>query len=66
VFTELQRIGDVGTEEMRKVFNLGVGMVAVVPERRAAKAIDELRSHGQRAWVIGEVVAGSGQVRFSD
>jgi hydrogenase maturation factor len=37
-----------------------------VPERRAAKAIDELRSHGQRAWVIGEVVAGSGQVRFSD
>lgn len=66
VFSELQRIGDVSTDEMRKVFNLGVGMVAVVPERRAAKAIDELRSHGQRAWVIGEVVAGSGQVRFAD
>lgn len=66
IFTELQRIGDVSTDEMRRVFNLGVGMVAVVPERRAAKAIDELRSNGQRAWVVGEVVAGSGQVRFAD
>jgi phosphoribosylformylglycinamidine cyclo-ligase len=66
VFTELQRIGDVTTDEMRKVFNLGVGMVAVVPAKSATKALDELRSHGQRAWVVGEVVPGHGDVRFSD
>ncbi|MFM7510123.1 MAG: phosphoribosylformylglycinamidine cyclo-ligase [Actinomycetota bacterium] len=66
VFSELQRIGDVSTDEMRRVFNLGVGMVAIVPERRAAKAIDELRSHGQRAWVLGEIVPGSGEVRFAE
>ena len=66
VFAELQRIGDVSTDEMRKVFNLGVGMVAVVPAKSATKALDGLRSHGQRAWVIGEVVPGHGDVRFSD
>jgi phosphoribosylformylglycinamidine cyclo-ligase len=66
IFTELQRIGDVGDDEMRKVFNLGIGMVAVVPPDAVHKALDELRSHGHRARVIGEVVAGDGSVRFAD
>jgi phosphoribosylformylglycinamidine cyclo-ligase len=66
IFTELQRIGSVSTDEMRKVFNLGIGMVVVVPPETAHKAIDVLRGAGQRARVIGEVVAGHGNVRYSD
>lgn len=65
IFTELQRIGDVSDDEMRKVFNLGIGMVVVVPPEAVTRAVDLLRSHDQRARVIGEVVPGSGTVRFA-
>ena len=66
IFTELQRIGSVTTEEMRKVFNLGVGMVVVVPESAAHRALDVLRGAGHRARPIGRVVRGTGVVRFDD
>ena len=66
IFTELQRIGDVDVAEMRKVFNLGVGMVAVVPPEAADTAVTALAGAGVQARRIGEVVAGSGVVRFAD
>lgn len=66
IFGELQRIGDVERDEMRRVFNLGVGMVVVVPAAEASRAAATLSEQGHRATVIGEVVAGSGKVRFTD
>ena len=66
IFTELQRIGDVDVDEMRKVFNLGVGMVAVVPQEAADTAVGVLAGAGVQARRIGEVVAGTGVVRFAD
>ena len=66
IFSELQQIGSVAEGEMRKVFNLGIGMVAVVPPDAAHKAIDVLRTAGHFARVIGEVESGHGEVRFVD
>ncbi len=66
IFSELQRIGDVDVDEMRKVFNLGIGMVAVVPPEAAEAAVSTLAAAGVQARRIGEVVAGSGIVRFAD
>lgn len=64
VFAELQRIGDVADEEMAKVFNLGLGMIIVVRDKDATKAIDLLRTGGHRATAVGEVEKGDGQVRL--
>ena len=64
VFDELQRIGDVSETEMRKVFNLGVGMIVAVPVGDAFKTIDMLRSAGHRAQRIGEIVSGDQQIEF--
>ncbi|WP_419847882.1 phosphoribosylformylglycinamidine cyclo-ligase [Candidatus Poriferisocius sp.] len=64
VFAELQRIGDVADEEMVKVFNLGLGMVVIVRDKDATKAIDLLRTGGHRAVVVGEIEKGDGQVRL--
>ena len=64
VFAELQRIGDVADEEMAKVFNLGLGMIIVVRDGDATKAIDLLRTGGHRATMVGEVEKGDGQVRL--
>jgi phosphoribosylformylglycinamidine cyclo-ligase len=62
VFRELQRIGDVDEAEMLRVFNMGIGMVIVVPADAVSRAIGALDAHGHRALVIGEIVAGSGVV----
>ena len=64
IFGELQSLGDVSDDEMAKVFNLGVGMIVVVPESDSYKALDVLRSHGQQASVIGSTTPGSGQVHL--
>ena len=62
IFGEIQRLGEVADDEMAKVFNLGIGMVVVVPADDAFRAIDVLRSHGHQARTIGSVEAGSGAV----
>jgi phosphoribosylformylglycinamidine cyclo-ligase len=64
IFGEIQRRGSVSDDEMRKVFNLGVGMVVVVPAEEAHRTLDILRTEGHRATEIGQVVPGRGQVRF--
>ncbi|NNE74972.1 MAG: phosphoribosylformylglycinamidine cyclo-ligase [Acidimicrobiales bacterium] len=66
VFTELQAIGNVAIDEMRRTFNLGVGMVLVVPEAEAATAISVLDDSGHRGRIIGEIAPGTGAVRFTD
>src|SRR5205085_5164054 len=62
IFREIQRLGEVGDAEMARVFNLGIGMVAVVAPGDAFKTHDVLRSHGVESVDIGEVVAGDGRV----
>lgn len=62
IFAEVQAAGDVPAAEMEHVFNLGLGMVAVVPAAAAPAAVDVLGGAGHDAWVVGDVVAGSGRV----
>jgi phosphoribosylformylglycinamidine cyclo-ligase len=64
IFGEIQRLGEVSDDEMRKVFNLGIGMVVVVAEEEAHRSLDLLRTEGHRAAEIGRVTAGNGQVAF--
>ncbi len=62
IFTEIQRLGEVADAEMARVFNLGIGMVVVVPRDDAYHALDVVRSSGLGATEVGEVVAGTGAV----
>lgn len=62
IFTEIQRLGAVAPEEMDRVFNMGLGMIAVVPERDVFKALDTLRGKGVRAVEVGRIVPGDGTV----
>lgn len=54
----------VAEDELRRVFNLGVGLIAVVPADEAAAALAVLRGRGTEAWLIGAIEAGSG-VRYT-
>jgi len=61
IFEEIQRDGQVPDAEMEHVFNLGLGMLALVPDGDAFKAVDAIRAAGHDAWVVGEVIAGNGR-----
>jgi phosphoribosylformylglycinamidine cyclo-ligase len=65
IFAEIRHAGNISDDEMRKVFNLGLGMVVVVPAEEAYRAIDLLRGKGQRAVEIGRIEKGDGQVHFA-
>ena len=65
LFQFLQQAGSVGIDEMREVFNLGIGMVAVLPQASVDLARAAARAAGVETWVIGDVRAGARQVRFS-
>jgi phosphoribosylformylglycinamidine cyclo-ligase len=58
IFRLIQDRGDVPAEEMARAFNMGIGLVMVVPEDRADEALGLCRD-GIR---IGEVVSGKGEV----
>jgi phosphoribosylformylglycinamidine cyclo-ligase len=58
IFDELARIGSVEAAEMAKTFNLGIGMILVVPPEDRDACIAALEAQGQRSSVIGEIVAG--------
>ena len=58
IFRAIQLGGPVDEEEMRRTFNLGVGLVAVVAQAAEAEALAALRRSGERAWRLGEVVSG--------
>jgi phosphoribosylformylglycinamidine cyclo-ligase len=51
----IQRSGEVPEEDMRRTFNLGVGLILVVSPREADRVIRSLHKRGERPMVIGEV-----------
>ncbi len=55
VFKVLEKWGGVPHREMFNIFNMGIGMVLVMPAEDAPKAIKILESHGEKASVIGKV-----------
>ena len=53
IFHKIMMAGEIPEEEMKKVFNLGIGYCLVVPE----DAVEETQSMiGVRSWVIGAII----------
>jgi phosphoribosylformylglycinamidine cyclo-ligase len=59
VFGLIQKAGEIEDAEMRKTFNLGVGLVFIVPKKIAYRAVQTLKTLGEAPLVLGEVVGGS-------
>ena len=57
LFTWLQQQGNVAEAEMLRVFNCGIGMVAIVAAEHAPAASELLRAAGETVWRIGAVHA---------
>ena len=61
IFKWLQSEGNIDTMEMYRVLNCGVGMVVIVPKALSDEAIKILKSCGENAWLIGEVIDSEGE-----
>ena len=64
LFDWLARTGQIAIDEMRRTFNCGVGMTVVLGQADAASAVNILQQAGETAWLMGEIVAGAGEVDF--
>ena len=56
LFDRIQAAGQVPKDEMLRTFNMGVGMVAVLPEDQLKPAVKILEQHQIPAWRLGQVV----------
>ena len=63
VFDLVARLGPVAEPEIERTLNVGVGMVAVLPD--GATAVRLLAERGVPAWVAGEIVPGTGAARLT-
>jgi phosphoribosylformylglycinamidine cyclo-ligase len=58
IFRHLQEAGNIAEAEMYRVFNMGVGMVVIVPPEERDNALARLRESGEEPRIVGQVVAG--------
>jgi phosphoribosylformylglycinamidine cyclo-ligase len=65
VFGLLGERGGVPSAEMERVFNMGVGMAAVLARGDADRALGMMAGRDLPAWVLGEIVPGSGNARLA-
>lgn len=64
IFSEIQTLGSIDDEEMFRVFNMGIGMALITPPNSTDRVLEELNKEKKPAYVIGEIVEGSGQVEI--
>lgn len=60
LFDLIQATGDVPEDDMRRTFNLGVGLIMIVSPKQEAKLRASLRRRRERPFVIGEVAQAQG------
>jgi phosphoribosylformylglycinamidine cyclo-ligase len=65
VFRYLRREGRVADPEMLRTFNMGIGMVVVVPAHREAEVRGHFERRREKHWRIGEIVTGGRKVIFT-
>jgi phosphoribosylformylglycinamidine cyclo-ligase len=63
IFQIIERKGGVPEPELYQVFNMGVGMTIIVAGDKADEVLKFVKTQGQKAWMVGEVVKGTGLSR---
>ena len=57
VFSKIMLAGEIPEEEMKNVFNLGIGYCVVVPQNVAVDVQLRIEGYGLKSWVIGDIVS---------
>jgi phosphoribosylformylglycinamidine cyclo-ligase len=65
IFEHLREIGQVSEEEMMRTFNMGIGLIAVIPAAKFTKAKTLLDRAEEKFYVIGRVAKGERRVQYT-
>ncbi len=65
IFEHLQKLGNVPQDEMLRTFNMGLGMLLVVPSAKFKKANTLLERAGEKAYTVGRIVKGDRKVMYT-
>jgi phosphoribosylformylglycinamidine cyclo-ligase len=65
VFSHLQQIGNVAPDEMLRTFNMGIGMVLVVPAKKYKRVESLIEKCGEKSYLIGRIVKGDRKVTYA-
>jgi phosphoribosylformylglycinamidine cyclo-ligase len=65
IFEHLQQLGNVPQDEMFRTFNMGLGMLLVVPSKKFKKAQTVLERAGEKAYTVGRIVKGERKVMYA-
>jgi len=65
IFDHLQKLGNVPDDEMLRTFNMGLGMLVVVPAKKFKKAETLLDRAGEKFYSVGRIVKGERKVMYS-
>ncbi len=64
IFNLLAKVGGISERDMFNTFNMGVGMSIVVAKEDADKALAILRSNGEAAYIMGEIVKSDNKIEI--
>jgi phosphoribosylformylglycinamidine cyclo-ligase len=64
VFETMRRLGNISTFDLYRTFNMGIGMVLIVPEAQADKIVAAAEELGESAQVIGKIIEGPHDVQL--
>ncbi len=65
IFEHLRELGQVSQEEMMRTFNMGIGLIAVIPAAKFTRAKNLLDRAEEKFYVIGRVVKGERRVQYT-
>jgi phosphoribosylformylglycinamidine cyclo-ligase len=65
IFEHLQQLGNVPQDEMLRTFNMGIGMLLVIPSKKFKKAQTVLERAGEKAFTVGRIVKGDRKVLYT-
>jgi phosphoribosylformylglycinamidine cyclo-ligase len=65
IFSHLQKLGNISESEMLRTFNMGIGMILVVPTKKFKRVQSVLERTGEKGYTIGRIVKGERKVLYS-
>jgi phosphoribosylformylglycinamidine cyclo-ligase len=65
IFTHLQKLGNMPQDEMMRTFNMGIGMLLVIPAKTFKKAETVLDRAGEKYYTVGRITKGERKVSYS-
>ena len=65
IFDHLQELGNIPRDELFRTFNMGLGMLLVIPSAKFKKAQSLLERAGEKAYTVGRIVKGDRKVMYT-